>query len=148
LAPGDKADDGDRRPEQEADRLHSEITSIRGDIGGLLHELGRRKREALDVKKQLKKHPTAVSASAATLLAVAAGLTVLLVYRHRRQQRLGARLSRLREAVSRMMAHPRRVARVHPRIPGRIVSAVGAAAAGALARDLAHRLTRRPPAAP
>ena len=64
---GETARDGDTPPAE----LEREVETLRDELGDLVGELDRRRREAFDVRLQVRRHATAV--------AVVAGAVVLLV---------------------------------------------------------------------
>jgi len=83
----------------DSDRLRAEIDATHRRLEGLLGELDRRRREAFDVRLQMRRHPLALAVGAALALGAMGGGTTLAVMRIRRRRRLrhspSARLARL-----------------------------------------------------
>lgn len=125
-------------------RLEKEITTIRGEIGALVDELDRRRRELFDFRLQARRHPVAVSIAGAALLALVGGTIALLVYNGRRKQRASYKAKQLRVAVGRMIKHPERVGRGEPPPAEKIIAAVGTAAATLLVKRALERAVPRP----
>ena len=126
-------------PAEKAAELEKEIEGIRGKLDGMVGELDRRRHQLFDVKAQLRRHAIPLVAVAAALLGIAAGGIALGISRRRRQARVGARLTRLQEAVHRMIAKPNRVANT-PGVGQKIAGAGGAAAASLVVKALGRRL--------
>jgi hypothetical protein len=121
--------------------LHQEIESIRTGLDGMVGELDRRRHTLFDLRSQLRRHSVPLIALGVALLGIAAGGIVLGVARRRRRARLGPRLGRFHEALSRMVDQPGRVAN-SPTVGRKIVGAGGAAAASVIAKRLAGKLLR------
>jgi hypothetical protein len=126
-------------PAEKAAELEKEIEGIRGKLDGMVGELDRRRHELFDVKAQLRRHAVPLVAVAVALLGIAGGGIALGLSRRRRQQRLGARLTRLQEAMRRMIAKPNQVATT-PGVGQKIAGAGGAAAASIVVKALARRV--------
>lgn len=115
--------------------LAHEIHDVRKDLGDLLGELQRRRREATDIKLQARRHPRVVGVAAALVLGA---LTLLVGRKVRRRRELRdpvARRRRLRAAFSRMADDPERV-----RVNGtarHLATAAGTAFLTSLARRIA-----------
>lgn len=124
--------------------LEGEITVLREELGTLVAELDRRRHDALDVKGQLKRHSVEVGLTALALVAAASGFVWVGVWRARRRQRLTYQGSQLREAVSRMIARPERVA-AEPTVPAKILTAAANALIASLIRKVLERLLRPAP---
>lgn len=125
------------------DHLEDDIDRIRGNLGGLLNELDRRRHDAFDVRRQLRRHGVAVGLG---LLAVAGIVTAgILLHRERgrRARSLPARARALRRAVRRVAAEPDRVAEAYPRVGKKILAAGGTAVASVVGRRIAERIVRR-----
>ena len=112
-------------------------------------ELNRRGHDALDVKLQLRRHGLEIAVAAAGIIAAAVATAWLGAHRARRRDRLPARAGRLRQAVSRMIDRPERVA-VDPR-PSMIAQVATAAATSvvvAVTKRAVNRFLAGPPASP
>ena len=114
------------------DALVREIATVRSDLAETMGEL-------FDVRRQLRQNAVPLLVVAAALLGVAVGGIALGRARRQRRARLGPRLSRMQEALRRMVAHPARVAAT-PGLGQKILGAAGAAAASVVARKLAQRV--------
>ena len=123
----------DTSPRATARRLDGEIAVVREELSGLVGELDRRRHEVLDVKLQVKRHALGVTLSAIALVTAASGLVWLGMWRAQRRARVLSRAGRLREAVSRMVERPERVA-AEPTLPGKILSAAATAAVATLVK--------------
>lgn len=127
-------------PAREADLLHDDIRRIRGNLGQLIDELDARRRHAMDVRMQVRRHPVVTAAVAVALLGVVGGAIALGVSRRRRRRTPAARLHGLRLALARMAEKPDSVAKPEPTVGRKIAASGGSAAAGVLAKHLAQRL--------
>jgi len=129
-------------PRENARQLDGEIAGLRDELTGLVAELDRRRHELTDFKLQVRRHVLGVTLTGASLLASAAGFVWLSVWRSRRRGQATTRMGRLREAVSRMVDRPDRVA-AERGIPARILTAAAnASVATAIKRVLEHSLQR------
>lgn len=85
--------------ESESARLRADIDATHQRLEGLLGELDRRRREAFDVRLQMRRHPVAFAVAATLALGAIGGGTTIAVMRLQRRRRLHhspvARLSRL-----------------------------------------------------
>lgn len=125
------------------DELETEVTRSRDRLGSLLEELSRRRHDAVDIRLQLRRHALPLLlAAGAVALAVAGGIA-LAVRRRRHKRSLRARAHRLRLALSRMMAHPERVAGGEPHAGLKILTSAASAAATALAKSAVSGSVRR-----
>jgi hypothetical protein len=149
---------GDSQPPRESiDDLEREIDQIRGNLGGLVGELDRRRRRAFDVRLQFREHRVPILVGGAVLLALVGGGIALGIVRRRRAQALpararafAARARGVREAVRRAASHPDRVARAgnggvvdERSFLRRIVEAGALAGAGVAGRQLVGRALKR-----
>lgn len=140
----------DLSPRESSRQLESDIVMLREELGGLVAELDRRRHELTDVKLQAKRHALGVTLTGMGLLASAAGFVWLGAWRGRRRRTTAAKIGHLREAVSRMVERPERVA-TEPGIPAKIfTAAANAAVATAIKKVLERGLqyALRPPATP
>jgi hypothetical protein len=119
-------------------RVAGEIDVLRHELGGLVTELDRRRHEALDLRLQVRRHPVLV-ATVVTVTALLVGGAVALVVREARERKRPARRAReIRDALGRLVDHPREIAS-QPSIGNKIATAVGVALATTLAKRLLDR---------
>jgi hypothetical protein len=127
---------GDNDPAE----LEREVEDIRDNIDGIVSELDRRRHELFDWRMQLRKHALLFAAVGAGCL-LGLGLTITLgVVRRRRERRFWVRAGRLREALSRVIAHPELVSQPQPGVGKKALTAAASAGASILAKTLAQRL--------
>jgi hypothetical protein len=119
---------------QRADELELEVEALREDLGDLVGELGHRRHDALDLRRQVRRHPVFVTAVAVIGLGLLGGGIALAVRRHRRRRSLAGRAARLARALLGVAQHPERLGR--EAVGRKIAVAGGTAAASALARRL------------
>jgi hypothetical protein len=132
----------DTDPTEKVERLKKDIDAIRGNLGGLIGELDRRRHDAFNLRLQLQRHALPVIIAGTALLAVV-GLAIAVGVKRRQEQRaLPAKVRRLRRALARMVANPDRVAKGDPHLGLKILRAGGTAAAGVAGKKLARRLVR------
>jgi hypothetical protein len=125
-------------------RIEKELSTLREEIGDLVAELDRRRRELFDVRLQLQRHPMAVPLAGFALALVLGGAVALLVRNERRRRRPSHKARQLRRALGRMVAHPERVGRGEPPPGEKILAAIGTAAATLLVRRALERAVPRP----
>jgi hypothetical protein len=125
-------------PRENSRQLEGEIAVLRNELTGLVTELDRRRHELTDFKLQARRHVVGMTLTGAGLLASAAGFAWLSVWRSRRGSQATARMGRLREAVSRMVDRPDRVA-AEPGIPARILTAAATAAVATAIKKVLER---------
>jgi hypothetical protein len=119
-----------------------EISTLRREMGDLVGELDRRRREAFDVRLQLRRHPVAVSVALVAAAAVLGGTVAMLLRDSRRKERATYKARQIKVALTRMIEHPERVALSES--PGnKILAAAGSAVAVLLVKRALAR-----PAAP
>jgi hypothetical protein len=114
-------------------------------MGDLVGELDRRRREAFDIRLQLKRHPVAVSLAVVAAAAVLGGTVAMLVRDSRRKERASHKARQLKVALARMIEHPERVA-LGESPGGKILAAAGSAVAVMLVRRALERALPRAPA--
>ncbi len=131
--------------EETVGRVSGEIDTLRGELGALVAELDRRRREAFDLGLQVRRHPVAVAVAAATLALAVGGLIALAVAARRERRRPATRVRETRRALQRIMERPHRVG-AEPTLPRKVVVAMATAAAAALARRLIQRQVAPSPA--
>jgi hypothetical protein len=129
--------DGDAR------QIEQEITTLRGEIGDLVSELDRRRREALDLRLQARRHPVAVSVAGIALAALLGGSIALLVRGAQRRRRRSYKVRQLGLALERIARDPERLARGGPSPAERILVAAGTAAATMLVKRALERALPR-----
>jgi hypothetical protein len=131
----------------EVGRVAGEIESLRHELGGLVGELDRRRREAFDLGLQARRHPLAIALAATAAAFVVGGLVALAVRQRRQQRRPSVRAAEAREALARLFHHPERVG-AHPSMGHKVATAVLTLAATTLAKRLIDRavVPRRPSA--
>lgn len=100
----------DMSPRESTRQLEGEITTLRDELATLVGELDRRRHELMNVKLQARRHLLGATLTGVGLLASATGFVWLSIWRPRRRRKIGARVTRLREALSRMVERPERVA--------------------------------------
>jgi hypothetical protein len=129
---------GNRPAPPTPESLGNEIVVVREELDALLAEFDRRRHEVLDVRLQLRRHAVGAAITAVAFLATAAGVVWLGVWHQQRRHRPTAQLGRLRDAVSRMIDQPERVA-AEPTIAGKVVSAAASAAAASIVKKVLER---------
>lgn len=129
-------------PFDEVHRAEGDLDSLRRDMGRLVSELDRRRKELLDVRGQLRKHPRVVIGAAAGAVLVLGGLVALAVESRRRRARPKTRARETRRALARLLDHPDRVA-AEPSMGAKIATAAGVAAGSVVARRVAERIVAR-----
>jgi hypothetical protein len=125
-------------PRETTRQLDGEIAALREELAGLVAELDRRRHELLDIKLQAKRHVLEMALTGAALVATAAGFVWLGAWRSRRRQSMRSRAGRLREAFSRMLAKPERVA-AEPTVPTKIFTAAANAAVATAIKKVVER---------
>jgi hypothetical protein len=123
---------------ERADELELEVEALREDLGDLVGELGQRRHNALDLRRQVRRHPVVVTVAAVIGLGLLGGGIALAVRRQRRQRSLAGRAARLARALLGVAHHPERLEReaLMLGLGRKIATAGGTAAASALARRL------------
>ncbi|MFT3917384.1 MAG: hypothetical protein QM704_25850 [Anaeromyxobacteraceae bacterium] len=119
-------------------RAEEEVGSLRRELGALVGELDRRRREALDVRLQVQRHPVAVAIAAGVVVVLLGGLVAVAVRRRRRRATIPGKAREVRRAMARLLDRPDRVA-MKPGVTEKVLAAAATAAAAALARRLVQR---------
>jgi hypothetical protein len=128
---------------QESTRqLDGEIAALREELAGLVAELDRRRHELLDVKLQARRHAFGMAVTSVALLATASGFVWLGAWNSRRRRTTLSRVGRLREAISRVIDRPERVA-AEPGVPARILTAAANAAVATVIKRILERGLQR-----
>jgi hypothetical protein len=126
--------------ENEVDSLELEVDRIRHNIGELVRELNHRRHEAFDLRLQFRQHAGRLVLVGVAFAALIAGTIALAAARLRRRRSIRTRVTKLRDALRRISAHPERVAERQPNVPRKLLAAGGTAIATALGKKLAKRL--------
>jgi hypothetical protein len=132
---GQGADRVNGAREDAVDRVEGEIDSLRGELGGLVAELDRRRHEVFDVRLQLQRHPLAAAIAAAAAALVVGGLLAVAVRTRRERRRPSVRARQARRALARLLDHPDRVA-AERSVGNRVATAVLTLAATTLVKRL------------
>ncbi|HEY6099310.1 MAG TPA: hypothetical protein VIW03_07760 [Anaeromyxobacter sp.] len=114
-------------------RVSGEIESLRNELGGLVAELGRRRREAFDVRLQVRRHPIVVAVAAVAAALVVGGLVAMSVRGRRIRSTRRYRAGETRRAMARIFDHPERVG-AHPSMGHKVATAVLTVVATTLAK--------------
>jgi hypothetical protein len=138
-----REDQDDRRPGA-PHRIEEELSTIRDEIGDLVGELDRRRREMLDVRLQLRRHPVAIPVAGVAVAAILGGAVALLLRSGQRKQRRRHQARQLRSALGRVLDHPERVTRGEPPLSEKILVAIGTTAATLLVKRALERAVPRP----
>ena len=123
--------------EPEPRQIEREIEALRAQLDALVEELDRRRHEAFDLRRQLRRHPGALAAGAAVLLG---GL--VLAARSRRPPPLAERIGTVLRGVYALGEDPERLERAAPGMPA-LAAQLARTAALAGATVLVRRLTLR-----
>jgi hypothetical protein len=132
----DQRTDGD--PRKAAREIESEITEVRSRLDRSLAELDRRRHELTDVRLQVKRHPMVAIGAGVAVVAILGGVAYA-IWAARQRQKPIPKARRLREALSRMIDEPKKVAKSEPTVPEKILAAAGTAAATMLTKKLLER---------
>jgi hypothetical protein len=136
---------GKSNGKQESSRdIERQISTLRHEIGDLVGELDRRRREAFDLKLQMRRHPVAISLAGVAAALLMGGAVALIVRNTRRKRRPRYKAQQLRVALGRMVDHPERVGRGEPPPSEKILAAVGTAAATLLVKRAMERIVPKP----
>ena len=133
-APEDRGPPGD---------LEREISALRSEMGDLVGELDRRRREVMDVRLQIRRHPLAVSLAGLAVAVLVGGAVAALLRSSRRKRTVSYRARQLQGALRRILDHPERVGRGEPPAGERILAAIGSAAAAVLVKRAFERTLPR-----
>jgi hypothetical protein len=132
---GPRAHGMNGKKEADVGRIAGEIDSIRTELGGLVGELDRRRREAFDLRLQVKRHPVAVALAATAAALVVGGIVAFSVRQRRERRRPSVRAGETRRALARLLDHPDRVA-AEPSMGNKVATAVLTLVATSLAKRL------------
>jgi len=128
----------DGEPRKMTREIESEITEVRTRLDRGLAELDRRRHELTDVRLRVRRHPMVAVAAGATVLLLIGGVAYA-IYASRQRQKPLPKAARLREALSRALDNPKKVAKSEPTVPEKILAAVGTVAATMLTKKLLER---------
>lgn len=141
-ASGDGRVSTELSPRENTRQLDGEVAILREELARLVAELDRRRHELFNVRLQARRHALGAALTGVGLLSAASGFVWLQTWRTRRRQSRLAQAGRLREAVSRMIDRPERVA-TEPGILGKIATAAAnAAVATAVTKTLEWGIRR------
>jgi hypothetical protein len=121
-----------------------EIDALRGDIGGLVAELDRRRHEMMDLRLQARRHPVFVAAVVAGAALVVGSLVAVALRARSERRRPAVKARHVRDAMRRLVDHPHRVA-AEPSMTQKIVTAIAIAAGTAATKRLMERAIAPPP---
>jgi hypothetical protein len=139
-----RREDQDDREPGAPHRIEEELSSIREEIGDLLRELDRRRREMFDVRLQLRRHPIAIPVAGIAVAGILGGAVALLARNDRHKQPRRHKARQIRRALGRMVDHPERVARGEPPPSEKILVAIGTAVAAFLVKRALAQAVPRP----
>jgi len=125
-------------------RIEEELSTLRGEIGNLLGELDRRRRELFDLRLQVRRHPVAIPLAVLALGVILTGSVALRVRRKTRRRRTAHQARQLWRALGRMADHPERVGRGEPTPGEKILVAIGTTAATLLVKRALELAVPRP----
>jgi len=125
------------------EQLRHDVDLTRQELGSLLGQLDRRRRELLDWRLQLSRHPAAASVTIALLFLALTGTLTLLASRVRRRARPSAKLRRLRWALGRVLEEPELIVRGESSLASKMLAEAGTTLAGTAARNLGEAALRR-----
>ena len=128
-------------PQESVRHLNGEIAMLREDLARLVAELDRRRHEALDVKRQVKRHALGVILTGAAVVAAPVGL-MLATRRTRPQRGLLAKVRQVRDGLSRIVKRRERVA-AQPAVLTTILTAAANAAGAIVIKKMLERSLER-----
>lgn len=119
--------------------LELNVEMVRQRLDATIRELDRRRHDAFDIRRQLRRHALPVIGGIVVFAATVAAMTVWALRRRIARHRLRPKMQRLRHALGRMVEKPDRVARENPNVVRKIAAAAGTTAATMLAKKLMRR---------
>jgi hypothetical protein len=128
------------KTEESPEQIEHEIENIRENITDIASELDRRRHELVDWRLQLKKHGPAIAMVAGGCILLLWATIQARAWQAARRRRPMARAKRYREALSRMVKHPERIARAEPSTGKKVAVAAATSVASTVARGVAERL--------
>lgn len=128
-------------PSPDSDQLVDEIEATRDRLAALFSELDRRRHDAFDLRRQLRRHPVPLILTSVVLIGMLASAIAAVASHRRRRSHFVPRLRRLRGAVARFVRDPERVAPARPKASVRIATSLAETVLGTVIRRAAGRLT-------
>lgn len=135
---GARTDGVNGREGGDVGRVSTEIATLRDELGGLVGELDRRRREAFDLRLQARRHPVALAVTVTAVALVVGGVVAIAVRARHERRRPSVRAAEARRALSRIFAHPERVG-ARPSVAQKVLAAALAAAATTLVKRIVER---------
>ncbi len=136
-----RARDVEVRDEPSPDEIESDIESLRGDLGELVGELGRRGREAVDVPLQVRRHlPLVIGIATVAVLGIV-GVALLRARERRLREDPVVKARNLIRAVGLIARDPEALERAlqQTRTPSASIAAAATKIAGTVGQRLAAR---------
>jgi hypothetical protein len=135
---GEATDRVSEKVDSDPRRIEGRIESLRSELGDLVGELDRRRREALDLRLQIRRHPVAVAIAGIVVASVVGSLFAIAVHGRRVRRRPLEKARRAREAMHRLMDDPEHMAR-QSTVGEKFLAAAGTAAATLLVKRVLDR---------
>lgn len=126
--------------EPSPETLEREVEAMRDNVTEIVGELDQRGHELLDWRLQLRRHGAAIALLATGVALLVGGTIGLRRWRRRRNARPLYKARQLRDALSRVVAHPERVARPRPTMGSKVLTAAVAGSVGVLAKSVTRRV--------
>jgi hypothetical protein len=130
---GEAADRVSDKADSDPRRIEGRIEGLRSELGDLVAELDRRRREALDLRLQIRRHPVAAAIAAVAVATVVGSLLAMAVHGRRVRRRPLEKARRARDAMQRLMDDPAHLAR-ESTVGEKILAAAGTASATLLVK--------------
>ena len=127
-----------KEPRKLARELEHDVEQARSSLDQSLAELDRRRHEVLDLRLQVRRHPVVAAVAGAMVLGVVGGI-VYAVWAAQQRNKTITKAQRLREAISRMIDKPHKVAKSEPTVPEKVLGAIGTTAATIIVKKLLER---------
>ena len=122
---------------EHAVELERVVAGLRNRLGALIGVLGRRRREAMDVRLQVRRHPVSVILGTTVVLGLVGLGIATLVHRRRQARSLRGRILALRRALA-SLTEP--TERGGPAIGRKLIASGGSAMASTLGRRVGKSL--------
>jgi hypothetical protein len=104
--------------------LANDIGAVQAELSSIVFELNRRRRELMDVKLQVRRHPVATGISGFAIVGGLAALITVGIIRRRRHALRMDRAHRLRLAAGRVWQNPDKLAARPPNIGLKILTSL------------------------